>query len=327
MTDSETPDSRSSSPATGSEWWPSLAVDSWAPTRETLHRWMQIVGKVQLVSSPLINEWWNVAFLLSARGLRTNLMLDKNATFDAEFDFVDHQLVFRSSSGGQETIALRPMTVAAFWNEVQSALGALGVDVELVAHPNEVSPSIPFAEDTTNASYDAAAVHTFWRQLLSAARVFEEFRGSFGGKQSPVQLFWGSFDLSQVRFSGRPAPAWEGTLPPACPHYVMQEAEGMENSSAGFWCGDGTGEGSFYAYASPAPKGYGEGDLSPAAYSTTAGEWLLPYETVRTSADPDATLLAFLKGTYAKAADLAQWDRATLDLDPNRLEGKIHPQF
>jgi len=307
--------------------WPALDVASWAPTRDTLHMWLQIVGKIQMVSTPLLNQWWKVTYELSARGLRTRLMLSADVDLDAEFDLVKHELVLRSTSGGREVVALAPMTVADFWSAVHAAVERLGVKVTVHECPNEVDPSIRFAEDTTHCSYDAAAVTAYFHQLVSAGRVFEVFRGSFGGKQSPVQLFWGSMDLSVVRFSGRAAPEWKGTLPPACPGYVMHEAEGRENSAAGFWCGDGTGEGSFYAYAMPAPTAYGEGDLSPAAYSESAGEWLLPYATVRQSADPDATLLAFLQSTYERAANLGGWDRANLDIDPHRLDAQIRPQF
>ena len=311
---------------TDTQQWPKLEVAAWSHTRDTLHQWLQIVGKVQLVSTPLLNQWWNVTYELTARGLRTGLLLGSGSDVDAEFDLLDHVLVLRATSGTTERVDLAPKSVAQFWHEVHAALDTLGLDVRIDAAPNEVSPCIPFAENTTNCSYDADAVTTYWRQLLSVGRVFKRFQASFGGKQSPVQLFWGSFDLSLVRFSGRPAPAWDGTAPPACPRYVMEEAEGMENSAVGFWSGDGTGEGSFYAYAVPAPEGYADGDLSPATYSQSAGEWLLPYEAVRTSADPDATLLAFLQGTYERAADLGHWDRAHLDLDPHRLDQQIRAQ-
>lgn len=306
--------------------WPALKVDDWTATRDTLHQWLQIVGKVQLVSTPLLNQWWNITYELSARGLRTQLMLGAAGDFDAEFDLIDHVLVLRSTAGGTATVPLAPKTVAEFWHEVHAALGTLGVEVEIEAAPNEVSPCIPFADNTTNCSYDGASVTTYFHQLLSAGGVLRRFQASFGGKQSPVQVFWGSFDLSQVRYSGRPAPAWKGTPPPACPGWVMVEAEAMENSSVGFWSG-GSSEGTFYAYAMPEPPGYREGDLSPAHYDTSAGEWLLPYESVRTSADPDATVMAFLQGTYDLAANGGKWDRPTLDLDPHRLDKQVKPQF
>lgn len=312
-------------PGTSAGGWPALKVSDWSDTRDTLHMWLQIIGKVQMVSTPLMNQWWNVTFEVSARGLRTGLMLSPQGEFDAEFDFLDHQLVFRSASGQRQVIELAPKTVAAFWGEVQTALQALGFDPTIVASPNEVSPSIPFADDTTHHSYDAASVTTYWRQLLSISRVFRDFRASFGGKQGPVQLFWASFDLSQVRYSGRPAPEHASTVP-ACPAWVMVEAESMENSSVGFWSG-GSEEGTFYAYAYPEPEGYRSGDLAPAYYDTSAGEWFLPYETVRTSPDPDAALMRFLQGTYDLAADHGKWDRAALDIDPHRLDQHIHPQF
>lgn len=302
--------------------WPSLPVASWTDTRETLHMWLQILGKVQLVSTPLINHWWNVAFEVSARGLRSRLLRSGEASFDAEFDFVDHQLVLRSGDGGVQRVELRPRTVADFYGAVLEALAALGLTCVIVPSPNEVAPAVPFAEDTTHAAYDAEAANAFWRQLLSADAVFQQWRAGFAGKDSPVQVFWGSLDLSCVRFSGRLAPPYEGSGPPSCPPWVMAEAESRENSAAGFWPG-GDGEGAFYAYALPAPAGYADAKLSVGSYDASMGEWILPYTDVRTAADPDATLLAFLNETYALAADLGHWDRATLDIDPHRLDAEV----
>ncbi len=304
--------------------WPELPVDSWQETRETLHRWLQVVGKIQLVSTPLINHWWNITFELSARGLRTQLMHDGERAFDAEFDFVDHQLVFRVADDGKRaTVALEPKTVAQFWAEVQQAMAAVSIACTIVPTPNEISPATPFAEDTEHKSYDPTAAHTFWRQLLSAGRVFSAWRAGFAGKDSPVQLFWGSMDLSCVRYSGRAAPAGPPAHVPHLPAWVMAEAESRENASVGFWPG-GSAEGSFYAYASPEPPGYRDAHLPVGEFDNTLGEWLLPYEKVRTSPDPDSTLLEFLNGTYGLAADLGKWDRPLLDVDPHRLDAHIY---
>lgn len=302
--------------------WPALTVDSWADTRETLHMWLQIVGKIQLVSTPLVNHWWNVAYTVSARGLRTGLMHSGHHGFDAEFDFVDHRLVLRTTDGRSRSVALEPRTVADFYAATLDAISALRLDCVIVVSPNEVSPAVPFAEDTEHKAYEAEPVMTYWRQLLAANRVFEQWRAGFAGKDSPVQVFWGSMDLSCVRYSGRAAPPFRGASPPACPSWVMAEAESRENASAGFWAG-GSEEGSFYAYCYPAPAGYSDGAVSVGHYDTTIGEWILPYADVRTSEHPERTLLTFLDETYALAADLGHWDRALLDIDPDRLRADI----
>src|SRR5580765_5646520 len=223
--------------------WPALRTDGWTDTRETLHRWLQIVGKMQLVSTSLVNHWWNVTYQLSARGLRTGLMHSGLQEFDAEFDFVDHRLVIRDADGNQATVALEPKTGAQFWAEVQQALATLGLRCVIVPSPNEISPAVPFAADTVHRSYDGTAVQTYWRQLRSMGRVFSAWRAGFAGKDSPVQLFWGSMDLSSARYSGRGAPAAPPSHVPNLPQWVMAEAESRENSSAGFWSG-GSDEGS-----------------------------------------------------------------------------------
>ena len=298
--------------------WPELPVDDWVDTRDTLHMWLQIVGKVQLSSTPLVNHWWNVAFEVSARGLRTPLLHDGPTAFDAEFDFVEHELVLRTAAGGRRAVRLEPKSVAQFWHEVLSALGALGLGCTIVGSPNEVSPAVPFAEDTVHASYAARGVERFHRQLLRAAQVMERWRAGFIGKASPVQLFWGSMDLSATRFSGRTAPEHTGVVP-ACPPHVMIEAESHENIAIGFWPG-GSPEGTFYAYQYPEPDGYRAGTVPVGTFDTGLGEWILPYGEVRTSDDPDGTLLQFFDGVAALGADLASWDRPALEVDPHRLD-------
>lgn len=303
--------------------WPSLRVDSWSDTRDTLHMWSQVVGKLKMAGTPLVNHWWNVTFAISARGLATGAIPVDGRALDIEFDFVDHELVLRTSDGRRATVALRPRSVADFYAELGHVLGRLEVVVDIEASPNEVDPAIPFAEDTTHHSYDADAVHQFWLQLVQIDRVFQLWRAGFAGKSSPVQFFWGSFDLACTRFSGRPAPVHPGGAP-NCADWVMEEAYSRECASAGFWPG-GT-EGMFYAYAYPAPADYSTRLAGPdgAQWDSALGEFVLPYETVRNSADPDTTLLNFLDTTYAYAADLSRWDRPLLEVDRHRLDRRLH---
>jgi hypothetical protein len=233
--------------AAASENWPSLRVDDWTATRETLHMWTQIVGKIRLAHAPLVNHWWQVTLYVSPRGLTTSAIPYEAGVFDIEFDFIEHRLHIRCSDGGLRQIALEPKSVAAFYAEVMAALDELGITVQLRASPNEVDPAIPFADDHTHASYDAQAAHLFWRQLVSADRVLHEFRSHFLGKVSPVHFFWGAMDLACTRFSGRTAPEHPGGAP-NCGDWVMVEGYSHELSSCGFWAGGGE-EGAFYAYA------------------------------------------------------------------------------
>jgi hypothetical protein len=300
--------------------WPGLEVASWADTRDTLHMWLQIVGKIRMVETPLINHWWNVTFFVSPRGLVTGAMPYHGRAFDAEFDFVDHVLTFRTSDGRRDAVALRPRTVADFYADVLGSLARLDISAEILPRPNEVSPAIPFADDTEHHSYDADAVHLFWQQLVQADRVFQLWRAGFAGKSSPVHVFWGAMDLACTRFSGRVAPPHPGGVP-NCAVWVNEEAYSRECASAGFWPGGG-GEGAFYAYCYPTPKGYAERPAGPegAGWNSSLAEFVLPYETVRRSIDPDGILLQFLDATYGAAADLAHWDRKLLDVDPHRLD-------
>ncbi|MGW6421371.1 DUF5996 family protein [Nocardia sp. NPDC055053] len=303
--------------------WPALKVDSWSDTRDTLHMWTQIIGKLKMAGTPLINHWWNVTFAVSARGLSTGAIPVDGRLLDIEFDFLDHELVLRTSDGRHATIALRPRTVADFYAELGHVLGRLDAVVDIEASPNEVDPAIPFAEDTTHYSYDGDAVTLFWQQLVQIQRVFQLWRAGFAGKSSPVQVFWGSLDLACTRFSGRTAPLHPGGAP-NCADWVMEEAYSRECASAGFWAGGA--EGTFYAYAYPAPHGYSTRPAGPdgAEWDATLGEFVLPYDIVRQSPDPDATLLNFLDTTYAAAADLAKWDRKLLDVNPHRLDRVLH---
>ncbi|MBG6178976.1 hypothetical protein IWX62_000151 [Arthrobacter sp. CAN_A1] len=240
-----------------------------------------------------------------------------------EFDFHDHRLRIRSGAGHTRELALAPMSVKEFHIWVMGALAELGIETAIQSRPNEVDPSIPFAEDTTHASYDPVSAHLFWRQLVQADRVMNQFRSHFTGKVSPVHFFWGAMDLACTRFSGRNAPAHPGGAP-NCGDWVMEEGYSKELSSCGFWPGGG-GEGAFYSYAYPEPVGFADQSPGPegAFYSPGNGQFLLPYEVVRSASDPDRVLLEFLQATYAAAATTGHWDRAALETDPDRWDRHI----
>nr|WP_194736495.1 DUF5996 family protein [Actinomadura sp. RB99] len=294
-----------------------MRVADWTGTRETLHMWAQIVGKIRMAHAPLVNHWWQVTLYVTPRGLTTSTIPFAAGAFDIEFDFVGHVLRIRSSSGEERRVALEPKPVADFYAETMDHLVGLGIETTIQARPNEVEPSIPFADDHQHASYDPDAARLFWRQLLQANRVLGEFRSHFVGKVSPVHFFWGAMDLACTRFSGRDAPRHPGGAP-NCGDWVMVEGYSKELSSCGFW--PGLDEGAFYAYAYPEPDGFAERPVAPDAafYSRENGQFLLPYEAVATADDPDRTLSAFLQSTYEAAADLGGWDRAALEDDPNR---------
>ena len=299
--------------ATSSRPWPELTLADWAETRETVHRWTQIVGKVRLALEPWVNHWWQVPFYVSARGLSTSLMHAPTRSLEIEFDFIDHVLAVRTVDGEQRSIALEPRSVASFYDETMSLLADLDVDVDVLARPVEIPDATPFAEDTGHAAYDREAMRRFWRALVEVDRVLDIFRGRFVGKASPVHFFWGGFDMATTRFSGRTAPLHPGGAP-NCADWVMHEAYSHEVSSAGYWPG-GSEEGSFYAYAYPEPAGFNEYPVQPEAayYDADLGEFILPYRTVRTAADPDAIVLAFLQTTYEAAATTGAWDRSALE--------------
>jgi hypothetical protein len=296
--------------------WPALRVDDWTATRETLHLWTQIVGKIRLAQAPMVNHWWQVTLYVTPRGLTTSAMPAGDRTFEIELDFCAHVLRITVEGGERRTIALEPKTVAAFYAETMAALAELGLDVTIRPVPAEIERAIPFEQDTEHADYDPEAAQLFWRQLVQADRVLHVFRGGFAGKVSPVHFFWGAMDLAVTRFSGRPAPRHAGGAP-NCADWVMVEGYSHELASCGFWPGGGE-EGAFYAYAYPEPHGYRTHAVTPAAafYSEANGQYLLPYEAVRTAADPDATLLGFLQSTYEAAAIHGSWDRAALDYVP-----------
>ena len=297
------------------EAWPALPLDEWRDTYETLHRWTQIVGKVRLVQLPWINHAWHSTLYVTARGLTTGPVPHGTTTFQVNFDFLDHKLTVRTSMGGMRTLRLAPRSVAAFYRDFMDTLDDLDVPVRIHTKPNEVADATPLDQDTKRASYDPAAVTRFWRALSQADRVLTDFRARFQGKCSPVHFFWGSFDLAVTRFSGRTAPPHPGGVP-NLPDWVARDAYSHEVSSAGFWPGgSGLEEAAFYSYAYPEPDGFKAAKARPAQayYHKDLREFILPYDAVRTAADPDAMLLDFLQSTYEAAANLGRWDRAALE--------------
>jgi Family of unknown function (DUF5996) len=301
--------------------WPDLPLAAWSETCDTLHLWTQIVGKVRIALTPLINHWWNATLLVTARGLAAPAMPYGDGTFDIVFDFVDNRLIIESSNGRIESFALRPMAVADFYTEFMQRLHRLGIDVRIWTMPSEIENAIPFDRDYTHAQYDSISVQKFWLTLLQVNRVMNEFRTRFVGKVSPVHFFWGGFDLAVTRFSGRTAPPPNGITPNVAA-WVMAEAYSHEVSSCGFWPGNGGyGRAAFFVYAYPEPAGYGDMRLSTAGafYDKGLGQFILPYDAVRQSGDPDTLLLGFLQETYAAAADLAKWDRNALEREPRRI--------
>jgi hypothetical protein len=307
--------------------WPALPYAAWKDTRDTLHLWTQIVGKIRLALTPWINHSWHVALYLTARGLTTSPIPYDGREFQIDFDFIDHVLWIRTSDGHFRQLMLAPMPVAQFHAELLAALAELGIDVRINTMPNEIADAIPFDRDRVHASYDREYAARFWRVLLGAHRVLASFRTRFLGKVSPVHFFWGSFDLAVTRFSGRLAPPHPGGVP-HLPDAVAREAYSHEVSSAGFWPGGGgpVDYAAFYSYAYPAPEGFASAAVRPAQafFSQELGEFLLPYEAVRTAPDPERTLMEFLQTTYNAAADLGRWDRAMLEC-PSGEPGRPRP--
>jgi hypothetical protein len=295
--------------------WPSLEFNAWQDTCATLHLWTQVVGKIRLLLAPMVNHWWQVTLYVTARGLTTSAMPYRQLTLQIDFDFVDHQLVLRTSDGREERVALTPRPVADFYAEVMARLRTLGVDIRIWTMPGEIEGAVPFEQDRRHAAYDADAVRRFWRQLVQADRVLNKFRSRFLGKCSPVHFFWGSFDMAVTRFSGRTAPPLTRGAPNVGA-WVMREAYSHEVSSCGFWPGNGGfGRAAFYAYAYPEPDGFSAAPVRPDAayYDQGLGQFILPYDAVRAAANPDETLLAFLQTTYEACADRAAWDRSALE--------------
>jgi Family of unknown function (DUF5996) len=290
--------------------WPELPLAAWQDTYATLHMWTQIVGKVRLALSPLVNHWWEVALYVNARGLTTSAIPYGDGIFEVQFDFIEHELIIQTSWGASKMMTLEPRSVADFYAEFMSALRSLGIEVKIWTMPCEVPDPVRFESDTQHASYDREYAHRFWEILVLCDTIFKEFRAGFIGKDSPVHFFWGSFDLCVTRFSGRRAPGRPGA------DAVTREAYSHEVISGGFWPGGGDIKGAaFYAYAAPEPAGFGEQKVKPAAafYHPVMKEFLLMYDDVRSAASPREALLSFLQSTYEAGANLARWERKELE--------------
>lgn len=298
--------------------WPKLDYQRWQPTGASLHQWLQMAGKFRLAHAPWLNHSWHATLYVNGRGLTTGLVPGREKSFEVAFDFVDHRLRVSATDGGVAEFALAPMSVADFHRRFRGALTKVGATADFHGTPNEVPDPVPFAEQSAPGAYEPQVAQDFWRALVAADRVFRQFRTGFLGKVSPVHLFWGSLDLAVTRFSGRRAPLHPGGIP-ALPDSVTREAYSHEVSSAGFWAGSGQiEEAAFYSYAYPAPDGFAAAQVAPAeaVFHQGLGEFLLPYEAVRGTADPERTLLAFLQSTYEAAADLGGWDRKALECEP-----------
>ena len=303
------------------EQWPVLPVEAWADTRATLHLWMQIVGKIRLAESPWVNHCWNATLYPTATGLTTSLIPYGTRAFQIDFDFLAHQLIVQASDGGKAVLALQPQSVATFYRRLMLEMERLELRVAVHGSPNEVPDAIPFDQDETHGSYDPDYANRFWRVLVHASRILNEFRAQFIGKCSPVHFFWGAPDLAVTRFSGRRAPRHPGGIT-NLPDWVTRDAYSHEVISCGFWPGGGPiPHAAFYAYAYPEPPGFAQAPVKPAEafYSSDLQEFILAYDVVRESSSPDETLLAFLQATYEAAADLANWDR-------DALEREQHPK-
>jgi Family of unknown function (DUF5996) len=295
--------------------WPPLKYDEWKDTLQTLHLWTQIVGKIRLKLEYMVNHWWNVALYVTPRGLTTSPMPYRGGRwFSISFDFAEHVLQIEGCDGEHAGVPLEAMTVATFYRRVMLELERLDIHVRINKKPNEIVDAIPFDQDTIHASYDRAYVERFFHALLQADRLCKAFRSGFLGKASPVHFFWGSFDLAETRFSGRKAPPHPGGIP-NLPDWVTREAYSHQEQSVGFWPGGEGFEAAFYAYAYPEPKGFADAKVAPpsAFWNDRLREFLLPYDAVRSSADPDRAVLDFFNSTYAAAAELADWDRAALE--------------
>jgi len=296
--------------------WPELILAEWQDTLATLHMWTQIVGKIRLETTPLVNHWWNVPLYVSARGLTTSPMHYGDRIIEIEFDFIDHKLRVECSDGARTALRLRPRSVAEFYDELMRTLRHYGIDVKIWTMPVEVpSPfsavreAIRFEEDDVHKSYDPDYVNRFWRALVSIDEVFKQFRSRFIGKVSPVHFWWGSFDHAVTRFSGRTAPPREGA------DKITVEAYSHEVISHGWWPGGNGFEAAFYAYAAPEPAGFGDAQVKPDAafYSKDVNEFFLPYDAIRKSSSPEDALMDFCQSTYEAGADLAKWDRKMLE--------------
>jgi hypothetical protein len=283
--------------------WPALPLNEWEETYRTLHRWTQIVGKIRMALFPPLNHWWHVSLYVNSRGLTTGPVPYEGGVFEIQFDFQKHAVEISTSGGGTAARPLQAESVAAFYRGIRECLTSLNIAVNINLKPQEVASPVPFDLDVTNCSYDAEYANRFWRILVSTANVMEQFRGRFVGKCSPVQFFWGSFDLACTRFSGRLAPPRRGVISgPAYSHEVI---------SAGFWPGGGAVDGpAFYSYTIPKPPGLEQGP----GWNAQLGEFILLYDDVRRAEAPEEVLMSFLERTYEAGATLGKWDREALEV-------------
>ncbi|MEM7712741.1 MAG: DUF5996 family protein [Cyanobacteria bacterium P01_A01_bin.68] len=296
-----------------SEAFPSLPSTSWQETSSTLQLWTQVIGKIRMELTPLINHWWNVTLYVTSRGLTTSSIPYETRFFQIDFDFIAHELCISTSDGQRRAFALKPYSVAEFYQKTMDALASLDIKVKIWTMPQEVSNPIKFEEDTKHASYDPEYAHRFWQVLVQSNRVFTQFRSRFMGKVSPTHFFWGSFDLALTRFSGQIAPKHPGVS--GMPDFITHEAYSHEVSSCGFWPGGGGLEPFFYSYAYPEPEGFPDYPIKTegAYFHKDIHEFILPLESLRLSDNPDETLLSFLQTTYEAAAVLGKWDREALE--------------
>lgn len=302
--------------------WPALRFDNWKDTLATVHLWTQIVGKIRLRKMPWLNHSWHVTLYVTPSGLSTGSVPYQHGIFQIDFDFIQHQLIITTSTGKKEIQALQPETVASFHKALFEKLAILEIDVNIITTPCELTTAIDFEHDEIHKSYDAQSMQDYWYALVKVHNVFTRFRSRFTGKCSPVHFFWGAFDLAVTRFSGRDAPQHQGTAP-NMPAVVMQEAYSKEVSSCGFWPGNEQyPHAVFYAYCYPATPAFSEYTIKPesAFYSQEMGEFLLPYEAVQQSDDPEEVLFSFLQSTYEAAANTGNWDRKALECDLSKFE-------
>jgi hypothetical protein len=295
--------------------WPELQFEEVQDTLETLHQWIQIVGKIRLKTMPWQNHSWHVALYISAHGYSTQSIPYNGRVFQLDFDFEQHKLFIECNNEETASIDLKPMTVADFYKALFEKMASIGIEVEIHQSPNEMEPAIPFQENTVNKSYDPKAANTLWQAMVKANAVFNKFRSEFVGKSSPVHLFWGAFDLAVTRFSGNSAPLHQGGMPNMSLE-VMQEAYSQEVSSVGFWPGSKDSPMPvFYAYAYPSDASFGEQQVAPkeAFYSADMGEFFLKYEDVQQSTNPEETLYQFLQTTYEAAVKTSDWDTTKLE--------------
>jgi hypothetical protein len=297
------------------EIWPALPYDEWKDTCDTLHLWTQMVGKVKLELCPFLNQWWEVALHLSARGIVSGPIPWRDTTFDAEFDLIADQLVIRSSEGPAAVVRLESVSTATFYERFRDALGSLGIEVQINTMPSEIPNAVPFDRDTVHDRYDGADARRWWRILLGTERIMNRFRVPFHGKSSPINLFWGGFDLNHTRFNGDPAEARANA------DRMVQYGENESNFAVGFWPGGPGADAAFYAYMTPTPDGIEQARIEPAAahYVAAMGEFLLPYAEVRQASNPERAILDFFQSAYAASADLAGWDRTQLEGNVPRL--------